>query len=76
MAMWNPNRMIMGVSKGVSRGFKGVSLLMQLCVCIKYLSLVDPLKAKVEFLLYYLTKPEYHLKVREAVYLDNALDLF
>lgn len=53
MAMWNPNRMIMGVSKGVSRGFKGVSLLMQLCVCIKYLSLVDPLKAKVEFLLYY-----------------------
>ena len=30
----------------------------------------------LEFLLYYMTKPEYHLKVREAVYLTNALDLF
>lgn len=30
----------------------------------------------LEFLLYYLTKPEYHLKVREAIYLDNTLDLF
>lgn len=47
MAMWNPNRMIMGVSKGVSRGFKGVSLLMQLCVCIKYLSLVEIMLAKM-----------------------------
>ena len=30
----------------------------------------------LEFLLYYMTKPEYHLKVREAIYLDNMLDLF
>ena len=30
----------------------------------------------LEFLLYYLTKPEYRLHVREALYLDNMLDLF
>ena len=30
----------------------------------------------LEFLLYYMTKPEYQLKVREAVYLDAMLDLF
>ena len=30
----------------------------------------------LEFLLYYMTKPEYHLKVREEIYLDNTLDLF
>lgn len=30
----------------------------------------------LEFLLYYLTKPEYQLQVREAVYLDAMLDLF
>ena len=30
----------------------------------------------LEFLLYYLTKPECQLKVREAIYLDNMLDLF
>ena len=30
----------------------------------------------LEFLLYYMTKPEYHLPVREAIYLDNTLDLF
>ena len=30
----------------------------------------------LEFLLYYMTKPEYHLPVREAIYLDNMLDLF
>ena len=30
----------------------------------------------LEFLLYYMTKPEYHLHVREAVYLDAMLDLF
>jgi len=30
----------------------------------------------LEFLLYYLTKPEYQLKVREAIYLDSMLDLF
>ena len=30
----------------------------------------------LEFLLYYLTKPEYHLHVREAIYLDSMLDLF
>ena len=30
----------------------------------------------LEFLLYYMTKPAYHLHVREAVYLDNMLDLF
>ncbi|MBE5855128.1 MAG: hypothetical protein E7297_07180 [Lachnospiraceae bacterium] len=30
----------------------------------------------LEFLLYYMTKPEYHLKVREEIYLDSMLDLF
>ena len=30
----------------------------------------------LEFLLYYLTKPEYQIHVREALYLDNMLDLF
>ena len=30
----------------------------------------------LEFLLYYMTKPEYQLHVREKVYLDNMLDLF
>ncbi len=30
----------------------------------------------LEFLLYYMTKPEYQLMVREKIYLDNMLDLF
>ncbi len=30
----------------------------------------------LEFLLYYMTKPEYHLQVREMIYLDSMLDLF
>lgn len=30
----------------------------------------------LEFLLYYLTKPEYQLQVREEIYLDNMLDIF
>lgn len=30
----------------------------------------------LEFLLFYLTKPEYQLNVREEIYLDNMLDLF
>lgn len=30
----------------------------------------------LEFLLYYMTKPQYHLRVREKVYLDSMLDLF
>ena len=30
----------------------------------------------LEFLLYYMTKPEYQPHVREAIYLDNMLDLF
>ena len=30
----------------------------------------------LEFLLYYLTKPDYQLRVREEIYLDNTLDLF
>ncbi len=30
----------------------------------------------LEFLLYYMTRPEYHLKVREEIYLDSSLDLF
>lgn len=30
----------------------------------------------LEFLLYYMTKPEYQLHVREQIYLDNMLDLF
>lgn len=30
----------------------------------------------LEFILYYMTKPEYQLHVREKIYLDNMLDLF
>ena len=30
----------------------------------------------LEFLLYYMTKPQYQLRVREEVYLDSMLDLF
>lgn len=30
----------------------------------------------LEFLLYYMTKPECQLQVREEIYLDNMLDLF
>ncbi len=30
----------------------------------------------LEFLLYYMTKPECQLQVREKIYLDNSLDLF
>lgn len=30
----------------------------------------------LEFLLYYLTKPEYRLTVREEIYLDSMLDIF
>jgi len=30
----------------------------------------------LEFLLYYMTKPEYQLRVREEIYLDSTLDLF
>ena len=30
----------------------------------------------LEFLLYYMTKPEHQLRVREEIYLDNTLDLF
>ena len=30
----------------------------------------------LEFLLHYLTRPEYHLPVREEIYLDGMLDLF
>ena len=30
----------------------------------------------LEFLLYYMTKPEYQIHVREDIYLDNMLDLF
>ena len=30
----------------------------------------------LEFLLYYMTKPEFQLRVREEIYLDNMLDLF
>ena len=30
----------------------------------------------LEMLLYYMVKPAYQLKVREAVYLDSMLDLF
>ena len=30
----------------------------------------------LEFLLYYMTKPEYQLKVREEIYLHSSLDLF
>ena len=33
-------------------------------------------KAKVEFLLYYMTRLEYRLPVREELYLDSMLDLF
>lgn len=30
----------------------------------------------LEFLIYYMTKPEYQIHVREAIYLDSMLDLF
>ena len=30
----------------------------------------------LEFLLYYMTRPEYRIHVREAIYLDSMLDLF
>ena len=30
----------------------------------------------LEFLLYYMVRPHYQIHVREAVYLDNTLDLF
>ena len=30
----------------------------------------------LEFILYYMTKPECQLQVREALYLDSMLDLF
>ena len=30
----------------------------------------------LEFLLYYMTRPEHQLKVREKIYLDSSLDLF
>ena len=30
----------------------------------------------LEFLLYYMTKPEYQIHVRENIYLDNTLDVF
>ncbi len=30
----------------------------------------------LEFILYYMTKPEFHLNVREKIYLDSTLDLF
>ena len=30
----------------------------------------------LEFLLYYMTRPKYRLKVREEIYLDSSLDLF
>ena len=30
----------------------------------------------LEFILYYMTKPEYQINVRELLYLDNMLDLF
>jgi hypothetical protein len=30
----------------------------------------------LEFLLYYLTRPEYQLRVREEIYLSSSLDLF
>ena len=30
----------------------------------------------LEFQLYYMTKPEHQLEVREAIYLDSVLDLF
>ena len=30
----------------------------------------------LEFLLYYMTKPEHQLEVREEIYLDSSLDLF
>ena len=30
----------------------------------------------LEFILYYMTKPEYIINVREEMYLDGTLDLF
>ena len=43
----------------------------------KYISMgFSNFKIEGRFLLYYMTKPEYHVHVREKVYLDNMLDLF
>ena len=36
----------------------------------------EDIDSVVEFLLHYLTRPTYHIHVREALYLDNTLDLF
>lgn len=50
-----------------------------LCVAASVVaSLLPPLLLAgiLEFLLYYMTKPEYQLRVREEIYLDNMLDLF
>ena len=30
----------------------------------------------LEFLLYYMTRPEYQINIREKIYLDSMLDLF
>ena len=30
----------------------------------------------LEFLLYYMIKPEFQINLREKIYLDNMLDLF
>jgi len=30
----------------------------------------------LEFILYYMTKPEHQLEIRESIYLDAMLDLF
>ena len=47
---------------------------------LSYLYTIFSLDHKItlllEFLLHYLTRPPYHIHVREALYLDNGLDLF
>ena len=50
-------------------------------ICYSYRKQLRPqgkfkMSLLLEFLLYYMTKPEYQLQVREEIYLDNMLDLF
>ena len=46
------------------------------CAVARYLSRYQGSALVLEFLLHYLTRPEYQLHVREEIYLDNMLDLF
>ena len=65
------------VAKTWSREAGGMTLwLEELFILPQYRSRGLGSALVLEFLLYYLTKPKYQLKVREEIYLDNMLDLF